>query len=176
MSYPERMCLAHSLLFIYSLMKIKIIVVGKTDSRALDTLIGEYLKRVQPFQNVELIVLSDVKKSKKMSAQEQKKKEGKLIREKLDSKDYVILLDEKGKEYTSMEFSRYLSGFLMQGVKTLVFIIGGPYGFSQEIYDLAQSKCSLSRMTFSHQMVRLFFVEQLYRAFTIIGNKNYHHE
>ncbi len=157
-------------------MKIKIIVIGKTDSQALDTLIKEYLKRIQPFQNVELLVIPDVKKSKKMSVREQKKKEGKLISEKLDSKDYVILLDEKGKEYTSVEFSRYLSGFLMRGIKNLVFVIGGPYGFSQEIYDLAQSKCSLSRMTFSHQMVRLFFVEQLYRAFSILANRNYHHE
>ena len=126
--------------------------------------------------NFELEVIPDIKNAKNLSEPEQKEKEGELILKKLIPTDVLILLDEKGKEYRSVDFSKYLQKKMNSGIKQLVFVIGGPYGFSEEVYKKSTGKISLSKMTFSHQMIRLFVVEQLYRAFTILRNEPYHHE
>lgn len=120
-------------------------------------------------------VIPDIKNAKNLSEAQQKEKEGEMILKKLAPTDILILLDENGKQYTSVDFSNYLQKKMNSGIKQLVFVIGGPYGFSDAVYQKAQGKISLSKMTFSHQMVRLFFVEQVYRAFTILKNEPYHH-
>ena len=123
----------------------------------------------------ELDIIPDLKNTKNLSESQQKEKEGELILKKLSPTDMLVLLDENGKQFTSVEFSNYLQKRMNSGIKTLVFVIGGPYGFSESVYAKAQGKISLSKMTFSHQMVRLFVVEQIYRAFTILRNEPYHH-
>ncbi|HIE45716.1 MAG TPA: 23S rRNA (pseudouridine(1915)-N(3))-methyltransferase RlmH [Flavobacteriaceae bacterium] len=157
-------------------MKIKLLTIGKTDNKELLQLIQVYQNRLKHYIKFELEIIPDIKKVKNLSENQQKIKEGELILKRLQSADELILLDEKGKEFRSIEFSKYLQKKMNSGIKQLVFVIGGPYGFSEEVYKKSKGKISLSKMTFSHQMVRLFIVEQVYRAFTIIKNEPYHHE
>lgn len=157
-------------------MNIKLIAVGKTDNPALQQLISTYEKRLSYYINFELQLLPDIKNSKSLSEEQQKIKEGELILSYVEPSHHFILLDERGKEYTSIAFADELQKKMNTGIKQLTFVIGGPYGFSQEVYQRANSKLSLSKLTFSHQMIRLFFVEQLYRAFTILRNEPYHHQ
>lgn len=157
-------------------MKIKLLAIGKTDDKNLITLFESYQKRLKHYINFELKIIPDIKNVKNLSQLEQKEKEGELILKKLLPTDILVLLDEKGKEIRSVEFANYLQKKMNSGIKQLVFVIGGPYGFSENVYKKAQGKISLSKMTFSHQMIRLFVVEQLYRAFTILKNEPYHHE
>jgi len=157
-------------------MKIKLIVVGKTDHRNLISLIEDYTQRLKFYIPFEMEIIPDIKRAKNMSEANLKKAEGDAILKQITPADDVILLDEKGKSFSSVGFSKFLQKKMNSGLKTLVFVIGGPYGFSDEVYNRANGKLSLSSMTFSHQMVRLFFVEQLYRAFTILRNEPYHHE
>ena len=162
-------------LYIYY-MQIKLLAIGKTDDKRLLSLIADYEKRLKHYIKFELEVLPDLKNAKNLSEKEQKEREGELILKKLKPADQLILLDEKGHEFRSKEFSRFLQKKLNSGIKQIVFAVGGPYGFSNAVYDKAQGKMALSKMTFSHQMIRLFFVEQLYRAFSILKNEPYHHE
>lgn len=157
-------------------MNIKLIAVGKTDNPALQQLISTYEKRLSYYINFELQLLSDIKNSKSLSEEQQKIKEGELILSYVEPSHHLILLDERGKEYTSIAFADELQKKMNTGIKQLTFVIGGPYGFSQAVYQRTNSKLSLSKLTFSHQMIRLFFVEQLYRAFTILRNEPYHHQ
>ena len=157
-------------------MNIKLIAVGKTDNPALQQLISTYEKRRSYYINFELHLLPDIKNSKSLSEEQQKIKEGELILSYVEPSHHLILLDERGKEYTSIAFADELQKKMNTGIKQLTFVIGGPYGFSQAVYQRANSKLSLSKLTFSHQMIRLFFVEQLYRAFTILRNEPYHHQ
>ena len=157
-------------------MNIKILTIGKTDNKALQSLIDDYTKRLSFYIKFDLEIIPDIKNVKNLSESQQKEKEGELILAKLTATDQLILLDEKGTTFSSVGFSDYLQKKMNSGAKTLVFVIGGPYGFSDEVYQKAQGKISLSLMTFSHQMVRLFFIEQLYRGFTILRNEPYHHQ
>ncbi len=157
-------------------MNIKLIVIGKTDNINLNALIEEYTKRLGFYIKFDLEVIPDIKNVKNLSESEQKTKEGQLILEKLIPTDQLILLDENGKEFNSVGFSDFLQKKMNSGIKTLVFVIGGPYGFSEEVYQKALGKVALSQMTFSHQMVRLFVIEQIYRGFTILNNEPYHHQ
>lgn len=156
-------------------MNIKLITIGKTDNSNLQQLISDYEKRLLHYINFELVTIPDLKNSKSLSEEQQKTKEGELIFKQLELSHELILLDERGKEYTSVGFSEYIQKKLNTGIKQLTFVIGGPYGFSQEVYARAKGMLSLSKLTFSHQMIRLFFVEQVYRAFTILKNEPYHH-
>lgn len=156
-------------------MNIKLLCIGKTDDRNLDELISIYTKRLKFYVNFEIEIIPDLKKTKNLSEDQQKEKEGELILSKLSPQDQLILLDEKGKDLTSEKFADYLQKKMNSGIKTLVFVIGDPYGFSPDVYAKAQGKISLSKMTFSHQMIRLFMTEQVYRAFTILKNEPYHH-
>ncbi|MBQ4914863.1 23S rRNA (pseudouridine(1915)-N(3))-methyltransferase RlmH [Maribacter sp. MMG018] len=157
-------------------MTIKLLAIGKTDSSELQKLIDLYERRLGHYIKFDIELIPDLKKTKNLSEDQQKTKEGELILKHLSNTDVLVLLDEKGKQYTSIEFSAYLQKKMNSGLKQLVFLIGGPYGFSQEVYNRAAGKISLSKMTFSHQMVRLFVVEQIYRAFTILRNEPYHHK
>ena len=157
-------------------MNIKLIAIGKTDSAALQQLISTYEKRLVRYINFELQLLPDIKNSKSLTEELQKLKEGELILSNVESSHYLILLDERGKEYTSVAFADELQKKMNTSIKQLTFVIGGPYGFSQEVYNRANGKLSLSKLTFSHQMIRLFFIEQLYRVFTILRNEPYHHQ
>ena len=156
-------------------MTIKLIAIGKTDHDQLQQLIAEYQKRLGHYVKFEIELIPDIKNAKNLSEAQQKQKEGELILKKLQPSDQLVLLDERGKSYTSVQFSEFLQKKMNSGIKTLVFVIGGPYGFSEAVYAKATGKVSLSAMTFSHQMIRLLFVEQLYRAFTILRNEPYHH-
>lgn len=157
-------------------MNIKLLAIGKTDNKSLQTLIDDYIKRLSFYIKFELEIIVDIKNVKNLSESQQKEKEGELILSKITTTDQLILLDENGKTFSSVGFSDELQKKMNSGVKTLVFVIGGPYGFSYEVYQKATGKISLSPMTFSHQMVRLFFIEQLYRGFTILRNEPYHHQ
>ncbi len=157
-------------------MKIKLLVVGKTDHKGMQAMISEYEKRLGHYVKFELEVIPALKATKNMSVSEQQDKEGDTILSRISSPDMVILLDEKGDQHTSTDFAKYLQKLMNAGTRQLVFVVGGPYGFSNAVYSRAQHKISLSLMTFSHQMVRLFFVEQLYRGFTILRNEPYHHQ
>lgn len=157
-------------------MTIKLIAIGKTDDKKLLDLIDNYKKRLGFYIKFVMDSIPDIKNSKKLSDVEQKQKEGELILSRLNKTDVLILLDENGQEFDSIEFSNYLQKHLNSGIKQLVFAIGGPYGFSEDIQRKANGKLSLSKMTFSHQMVRLFFLEQVYRGFTILKNEPYHHK
>ena len=156
-------------------MKICLLVIGKTDAAYIRAGIEEYEKRMGKYVNYEMKVLSDVKNSKHMSEEVQKEKEGELLLEQLQTGDFVVLLDEKGKQLNSVEFSTYVAQKMQLGIKRMVFIIGGPYGFTGKVYERGNDKISLSKMTFSHQMVRMIFIEQLYRAMTIWKGDPYHH-
>ena len=156
-------------------MKILFLVIGKTDESYLENGIGKYIKRLEHYIPFEMKVIPDIKNRKTLSEEQQKKAEGDLILSQLNSGDDLILLDENGKTFTSVDFSQWIEKQMNGGSKRLFFVVGGPYGFSKEVYSKAKSKISLSAMTFSHQMIRLIFVEQLYRAFTIIKGEPYHH-
>ncbi len=157
-------------------MKITLLVIGKTDAGYFIDAVSEYQKRLEHYIPFEIQVIPDIKNTKSLTADQQKEKEGELILRSLQAGDYLVLLDDKGKEYTSMQFAAYIEKKTHTVAKRLVFLIGGPYGFARSVYDKANEKLTLSRMTFSHQMVRLIFVEQLYRAMTILNNEPYHHE
>jgi len=156
-------------------MTIKLLAIGKTDNKQLQALIEDYQKRLGFYIKFDFEIIPDLKKVKNLSEEQQKQKEGDLILAKLNPTDVLILLDENGKQYDSVDFSEYLQKHMNSGVKQVVFVIGGPYGFSDDVYSKANGKISLSKMTFSHQMIRLFMIEQLYRAFTILKNEPYHH-
>ena len=157
-------------------MKIKLIVVGKTNAKYLLEGEKEYGNRLKHYTKFEEIIIADVKHSVKLSENELKKKEGHLILGKLEGSDHVILLDDKGKSHSSVEFANFLQQKKNSSLKSLVFVVGGPFGFSDEVYQRSNGKLSLSKMTFSHQMVRLIFKEQLYRGFSILRGEKYHHE
>ncbi len=156
-------------------MKTNLILVGKTTNKHLATLIDDYVKRIGHYMPFEVTVVPDLKNTKALSEEQQKEREGEQILQRLKPSDMVVLLDERGAEFTSIKFSQWLERKQVAG-KNLVFVIGGPYGFSQAVYDRSNEKISLSQMTFSHQMIRLVFTEQLYRACTIIKGEPYHHE
>lgn len=157
-------------------MNIRLIAIGKTDNKSLQTLIDDYIKRLSFYVKFDLEIIPDIKNVKNLSEAQQKEKEGELILSKISTTDQLILLDENGKTFSSVAFSDYLQKKMNAGIKTLVFVIGGPYGFSDLVYQKSQGKVSLSEMTFSHQMVRLFVIEQIYRGFTILRNEPYHHQ
>jgi len=157
-------------------MKIFLLVIGKTDETYLQKGIDIFLKRIPHYISFEMKVIPDLKNSKNLSEDQQKEKEGELILQQLSTSDELFLLDEQGIEVSSVEFARFLEKKMISGIKRLVFVIGGPYGFSGSIYSRANGKVSLSKMTFSHQMVRLIFLEQLYRAMTILKGEPYHHQ
>lgn len=156
-------------------MKITLISVGKTEESYLKEGIEIYEKRLKHYLSFEQIVIPSLKNTKNMDEEQQKEKEGELILKHINNTDRCILLDEKGKQYTSVDFSSHLQSHMNSGIKNLIFVIGGPYGFSKKIYQKANDKIALSSLTLSHQMVRLFFVEQLYRAMTILKGEPYHH-
>lgn len=156
-------------------MKILFLVIGKTDEVYLDTGIVKYIKRLERYIPFEMKVIPDIKNRKTLTEDQQKKSEGELILSQLSLGDDLILLDEKGKTFSSVSFSQWIEKQMNLSTKRLVFVVGGPYGFSKDVYSKAKFKISLSEMTFSHQMIRLIFVEQLYRAFTIIKGEPYHH-
>ena len=157
-------------------MNIKLLTIGKTDNKNLQSLIDEYTKRLSFYVKFDLEIIPDIKNVKNLSEAQQKEKEGELILSKITPTDHLILLDENGKTFSSVGFSDFLQKKMNAGIKTLVFVIGGPYGFSETVYKQAIGKVSLSEMTFSHQMVRLFIIEQIYRGFTILRNEPYHHQ
>jgi len=157
-------------------MQIKLIAIGKTDDKQLLQLIEQYQKRLKHYIRFDLDIIPDIKNVKNLSEKQQKEKEGELILKKISSTDVMVLLDENGKQFSSVEYANYLQKKMNSGIKQLVFIIGGPYGFSDNVYQKSQGKISLSKMTFSHQMIRLFIVEQIYRGFTILKNEPYHHQ
>lgn len=157
-------------------MKATLLVVGKTVDPHFVALINEYVQRTRHYLSFDLEVIPELKNTKSLNSTQQKAKEGELILKALQPGDYVVLLDEHGKEFRSMEFAQWIQKKMVSVAKRLVFIVGGPYGFSEEVYQAALEKISLSKMTFSHQMIRLIFVEQIYRAMTILNNEPYHHE
>ena len=156
-------------------MKITLLVVGKTTNTALEAMISDYQKRLTHYVPFELRILPELKNAKSLSFEQQKQAEGEMILKSVAPSSQVILLDEHGKEYRSVEFASWMEKQMSSG-RDLVFVVGGPYGFSQEVYGRANGLISLSQMTFSHQMVRLVFVEQIYRAMTILRGEPYHHE
>jgi 23S rRNA (pseudouridine1915-N3)-methyltransferase len=157
-------------------MRITLVVVGKTEDKYLIEGIEKYLSRLKHYITFSLIVIPELKNTKSLTEAQQKSKEAESILKQISNPDVLILLDEKGKKYTSVGFSDYLNKQMIGSVQHLVFVIGGPYGFDESVYKRANSSISLSDMTFSHQMVRLFFIEQLYRAFSILKGEPYHHE
>lgn len=156
-------------------MNINLTVIGKTDSPEITRIADDYARRINFYANFSVTALPDVKTSKKLPADKQKRQEGELLLKQFAPGDFVVLLDENGSEYGSAEFAAWIGKRMASGLKRLCFVIGGPYGFSPEVYARANERISLSRMTFSHQIVRAIFAEQLYRAFTIINNEPYHH-
>lgn len=157
-------------------MKITLLVLGKTEEKYIKEGIEKYTKRLKHYVAFSLTEIPELKNTKNLTEDQQKTKEAELIRKYIAPADHLILLDEKGEEYTSSQFSGFLNKKMIGSIQNLVFIVGGPYGFDSSIYAQAQGKVSLSKMTFSHQMIRLFFVEQLYRALTILKGEPYHHE
>ena len=157
-------------------MNIELIVVCKTDSKEVEALVEMYAKRVNRYCRFSITTLADVRNTRNMAPSRQKQLEGEAILRLVGEGDWLTLMDERGSQYTSIEFSQWLQKRMLSGVKRLVLVIGGPYGFSDEVYSRADQKISLSKMTFSHQIVRAIFAEQLYRAFTILNNEPYHHE
>ena len=157
-------------------MKVTLLVIGKTDADYIRTGISLYEKRLKHYINFNIEVISDLKKTKHLSVELQKKQEGELILQKMNAGREIHLFDEKGKMYSSREFATFLQKKMLSGIKELVFVVGGAYGFSEEVYSKSKSKISLSKLTFSHQMVRLLCVEQIYRAFTILKGEPYHHD
>lgn len=157
-------------------MKVHVMFLGKTTGKLFQEAIADYQQRLTHYVPFSIEEVPDLKNTKSLNEEQQKEKEADMVFDRLQSGDVLVLLDEKGKEFTSREFSTYLENKMHTVNKRLVLLIGGPYGFSQRIYDAAQGKISLSKMTFSHQMVRLFLVEQIYRAYTIMRGEPYHHD
>ncbi len=157
-------------------MNIELIVVGKTDQKEVEALVEMYAKRINRYCKFSITTLADVRNTKNMAPSRQKQLEGEAILRLVGEGDCLTLMDERGAQYTSMEYAQWLQKRMLSGVKRLVLVIGGPSGFSEEVYKRADQKISLSKMTFSHQIVRAIFTEQLYRAFTILHNEPYHHE
>lgn len=157
-------------------MKITLLVVGKTTERYFTEAIDEYRNRLKHYIPFEMEVIPELKNNKSLSEAQQKEREGELILKQVQGGDYLVLLDEHGKEFTSMKFADYIEKKSHSVSKRLIFVVGGPYGFSEKVYAAAQEKISVSKMTFSHQMIRMIFVEQIYRAMTILNNEPYHHE
>ena len=157
-------------------MRIHVMFIGKTMGKLFQEAISDYQQRLTHYVPFAIEEVPDLKNIKSLTEEQQKEKEADMVFDRLQSGDVLVLLDEKGKEFTSREFSTFLENKMHTVNKRLVLLIGGPYGFSQRIYDAAQGKISLSKMTFSHQMVRLFLVEQIYRAFTIMRGEPYHHD
>jgi 23S rRNA (pseudouridine1915-N3)-methyltransferase len=157
-------------------MQVTLLCIGKTGKKFLEDGEQEYLKRLGHYLSFQMQIIPDIKQAKNLSETQIKQKEGELILEKIGVSDTLILLDERGKEFSSMAFSQYLQEQFNRGGKNMYFVIGGPYGFSDAIYQRANGKIALSQMTFSHQMIRLFFIEQVYRAMTILKNEPYHHQ
>jgi 23S rRNA (pseudouridine1915-N3)-methyltransferase len=157
-------------------MKITLIAIGKTDDSYILEGLEKYLKRLKHYIKFDLLIIPDLKHTKNLSEDEQKTKESELFLKNIINSDYVVALDERGTEMSSMHFSDFINKRMIASVPNLVFLIGGPYGFDQSIYQRANYKISLSKLTFSHQMIRLFFVEQVYRAFSILKGEPYHHE
>ncbi len=156
-------------------MQIVFLVVGKTNDKYLLEGMAEYEKRLRKYISFITEIIPELKRTKGLSESELKQREGKEILARLKGGDCIILLDENGRQFSSVGFSEHLQKKMNAGYKRLVFVVGGPYGFSSNVYAKATEKVSLSKMTFSHQMVRLFFIEQIYRAFTILRNEPYHH-
>ncbi len=157
-------------------MDVTLLAIGKTRAGFVLDGIGEYTRRLRHYVPFFLEELPDVKTSKTMSEDMQKTREGELMLSRVSQSDYLVLLDERGTQYTSMEFSRYMEKMMASGRRRIVFAVGGPYGFPKSVYDRADARISLSKMTFNHEMVRLFFIEQIYRAMTILRGEPYHHE
>lgn len=157
-------------------MKITLLCIGKTDEGFVQAGIENYVKRLKHYITFNILVIPDIKNVKNISQDQQKIKEGELLLKQMSNLDFVVLLDERGREFRSLDFSKFIEQKMVGSVNHLIFVIGGPYGFSKEVYDRANQQISLSKMTFSHQMIRMFFVEQLYRAFSIMRNEPYHHE
>ena len=157
-------------------MNIELIVIGKTDQQEVASLVEKYAKRVNHYCKFTVTTIADVKNTRNMAPSRQKQLEGEMILRLISDGDWLVLMDERGRQFTSMEYADWLQKRMLSGVKRLAIVIGGPYGFSDEVYKRANEKISLSKMTFSHQIVRAIFAEQLYRAFTILNNEPYHHE
>lgn len=157
-------------------MKILLVVVGKTSTPYIASAVEEYVKRINRYVPLEIVTIPDQRSSRSLTEEVQKQREGSAILAVLQGGDHVVLLDERGKELSSREFATEIDRRMVQGLKRLVYVVGGPYGFSAEVYSRADSKLSLSRMTFTHEMVRLFFTEQIYRAMTILRGEPYHHD
>ena len=157
-------------------MTADLIVIGKTDLEAVASLLEMYMKRINRYVKFSVVTIPDLRNTRNIAESAQKKQEGDLLLKQFAAGDYVVLLDDKGTGHTSMGFAAWLQKRMASGIRRLVFVIGGPYGFSQEVYARADEQLSLSRMTFSHQIVRALFAEQLYRAFAILNNEPYHHE
>lgn len=157
-------------------MKTVLIVVGKTTDKHFIALIDEYCNRIRHYMPFDLEVIPELKNVKNVSIDQQKEQEALLIQKQLMPGDHIVLLDEHGSERRSIQFAQWMQKKMASGPRRLVFIVGGPYGFAPQIHKMAQEEISLSQMTFSHQMIRLLFVEQIYRAMTILNNEPYHHE
>ena len=157
-------------------MKIVLLTIGKTSEKYLIEGIAQYQKRLKHYTQFEMLEIPNLKNAKNFSNAELMKKEGELMMKQLQNSDHLVLLDDKGKDFTSLKFAQKLQSWMLSGKKRLVFVVGGAYGFSEDVYARGNEKLSLSKMTFTHQMVRLFFVEQIYRGYTILNNEPYHHE
>ncbi len=157
-------------------MNIELLVVGKTDSALIEEIVLSYAKRINHYCKFTITTLADVKNTKSLTVKQQRTAEGEMILRQIVDSDFVALLDERGTEYRSVDFAFWVQKRMNSGVRRLLIVIGGPYGFSEAVYQRANSKVSLSKMTFSHQIVRAIFAEQIYRAFTILKNEPYHHE
>ena len=157
-------------------MKVVLISIGKTNEKYLNEGISTYIKRLKHYIPFEMIDIPNLKKTSNFSKSELIKKEGDLILKNIQNTDYLVLLDVKGKEYNSLNFSQKIQRWMLTGKKKIIFAVGGAYGFSKDVYDRSDEQLSLSKMTFSHQMIRLFFLEQLYRGYSILNNEPYHHE
>lgn len=157
-------------------MKVRLVVIGKTDEKYLIQGIKKYEDRLKHYVKFSIDVIADVKKGKKLNVAQQQSEEGIQILSKLKANEVVVLLDERGKSFSSVDFAAFFEKKMVSGISSIVFVVGGPFGFSKELYQRANAKISLSAMTFSHQMIRLFFVEQIYRAFSIMRGEKYHNE
>ena len=157
-------------------MKIVLLTIGKTSEKYLIEGIAQYQNRLKHYTHFEMIEILNIKNAKNFSIAELMKKEGELILKQLERSDHLVILDDKGRDSTSLKFSEKLQNWMLSGKKRLVFVVGGAYGFSEQVYTRGNEKISLSKMTFSHQMVRLFFVEQIYRGYSILNNEPYHHQ
>lgn len=157
-------------------MEIELLTVGRTLTGFVNAGIAEYEKRLKHYIPFSIVSLPDIRNTRSLTESRQKEMEGEQILGRIQPSDFIVLLDERGREYTSMEFSGFIEKLMLSGRKKIRFVVGGPYGFSDAVYSRADSKLSLSKMTFNHEMVRLFFTEQIYRAMTILRGEPYHHE